>query len=225
MATPAPCCLKALRDATTHWPSRNKASDGIMGDAAHQKTKSDHNDGNAFDLTHDPRNGVDCATLSRQVINDRRVTYVIFNREIYNRARAAEGWRKYSGENPHDHHMHVSIRSDAREDLAAWPWSNGSGGGGGTRPTPPTPGPSGSHPYPGTAIRQGSSGSHVRAIQQRLRDRGYTIMVDGIFGPKTHATVVAFQTAHGLTRDGIVGPITWGELFRSTSSPRGSRVS
>ena len=77
-----------------------------MGDAAHQARKSDHNDGNAFDLTQDSAHGVDCDVLSRQVINDARVTYVIWNRQIYNRSRAAEGWRHYSGSNPHNHHMH-----------------------------------------------------------------------------------------------------------------------
>src|SRR5262245_42435287 len=98
--SPAPACKKALADATARWPRRNRASDGIMGDEAHKKTKSDHNDGNAFDLTHDPANGVDCNVLSRQVINDRRVTYVIWNRQIFDRRRPGEGWKKYTGSNP-----------------------------------------------------------------------------------------------------------------------------
>jgi hypothetical protein len=123
MALAAPCCSKALADATTRWPQRSRASDGILGDAAHQRRKSDHNQGNAFDLTHDPLHGVDCGSLSRLAINDRRVTYVIWNRQIYSRARASEGWRSYHGPNPHTSHMHVSIRSDARNNLAPWPWS------------------------------------------------------------------------------------------------------
>jgi hypothetical protein len=106
-----------------------------MGDAAHQQRKSDHNDGNAFDLTHDPTHGVDCNQLSRLVINDTRVTYVIWNRQIFNRARASEGWRPYTGANPHDHHMHVSISASARTTLSAWPWSST----GSLGPIPPAP--------------------------------------------------------------------------------------
>ena len=125
MAGPARCCLQALKDATKRWPRRNKKSDGIMGDAAHQKRPSDHNLGNAFDLTHDPGpNGPDCEMLSRLVINDKRVTYVIWNRQIYNRARADEGWRAYTKSNPHTKHMHVSIMKSARDDdRSPWPWS------------------------------------------------------------------------------------------------------
>jgi hypothetical protein len=94
-----------------------------MGDDAHKKQKSDHNDGNAFDLTHDPKNGVDCGILSRKVIQDSRVTYVIWNREIYFRAEAKAGWAKYDGKNPHTHHMHVSIAAASRDDLSPWPWT------------------------------------------------------------------------------------------------------
>lgn len=125
MATPAEACKQALRDATARWGSRSRASDGIMGDARHQKRKSDHNDGNAFDLTHDPANGVDCEKLSRLVIDDPRVTYVIWNKQIYNRARASEGWRAYNGPNPHTHHMHVSISATSRKDTSPWIWSPG----------------------------------------------------------------------------------------------------
>jgi len=54
---------------------------------------------------------------------DARVTYVIWNREIFNRDRATEGWRPYDGPNPHNHHMHVSIKASARNDVSKWPWS------------------------------------------------------------------------------------------------------
>lgn len=34
------------------------------------------------------------------------------------------------------------------------------------------------------------------------------VAADGIYGPRTHAAVLQFQSAHGLVVDGIVGPCT-----------------
>ena len=39
-------------------------------------------------------------------------------------------------------------------------------------------------------------------------------VVDGIFGPRTEATVRAFQEIFGLSPDGIVGPATWYQIVR-----------
>lgn len=122
--TAAPCCVKALRDATKRWPKRSKVSDGIMGDVRHQKTKSDHNLGNAFDLTHDPENGVDCNALAELLVEDVRVKYVIWNKRICNPLVSKIDWRPYLGVNPHDKHLHVSIFTFSREDLSPWPWSD-----------------------------------------------------------------------------------------------------
>lgn len=119
----APACVAALRDANARWPGRKKASDGIMGDAAHQKRPSDHNLGNAVDITHDPASGCDGQVIADLAIQDPRVTYVIWNAQIYNRARAAEGWRPYKGSNPHRHHVHISVRADARGDASRWGWA------------------------------------------------------------------------------------------------------
>lgn len=207
MATPAPSCKKALTDATTSWPNRNRASDGIMGDAAHQARPSDHNLGNAFDLTHDVANGVDCRVLSRLVMDDPRVKYIIFAGQVYRTYRPAQGWSTYTGPNSHHHHMHVSIKADARNDLAAWPWSNGAVNVGGTS----TGG--GAPAYPGVVLQQGSTGPNVRAVQQRLRDLGFTLGVDGDYGPGTAGQVTAFQQLKGLGADGKVGPATWAALF------------
>jgi hypothetical protein len=125
MATAAKACMQALRDATGRWSSRSRASDGILGDSRHKARKSDHNDGNAFDLTNDPKNGVDCEKLSRLAINDTRVKYVIWNRQIYICSSKSAGWQAYSGANPHDKHMHVSISTTARDDTTPWVWSPG----------------------------------------------------------------------------------------------------
>jgi peptidoglycan hydrolase-like protein with peptidoglycan-binding domain len=67
-------------------------------------------------------------------------------------------------------------------------------------------------PWP--LVRQGHPINHpVRTLQRLLRQRGHTVVVDGIFGPETDAAVRAFQTAANLAVDGIVGPQTWGALI------------
>jgi putative chitinase len=57
-------------------------------------------------------------------------------------------------------------------------------------------------------LKLGSEGEEVKKLQQKLG-------VDpiGKFGPKTEAAVKAWQSANGLTADGIVGDGTWGKLF------------
>lgn len=123
MPSPAPACIQALADASAAWPNRSKASDGIMGDASHQARKSDHNEGNAFDVTHDPENGCDGETIAALAQEDERTKYIIWNRRIWSRTRQAEGWRAYDGANPHTHHCHVSIVEALRESRAPWPWA------------------------------------------------------------------------------------------------------
>lgn len=218
MPSPSPAARQAIADANRRWPNRRKASDGIMGDARHQRTPSDHNLGNAVDITHDPRSGCDGNVIAALAIRDPRVTYVIFNRKIYNRARAAEGWRPYRGDNPHTQHCHISIRVQSRSDARAWAWASLTGGAP-APDAPPEPAPSGGSRagngtgWPGVVLRQGSRGELVRRVQQQLRARGWTIDVDGDFGPATRRTVRQFQARHGLEDDGIVGRRTWTAIF------------
>lgn len=68
------------------------------------------------------------------------------------------------------------------------------------------------HPFPGY-VQRGDRGDIVTAVQQRLRDRGWTIAVDGIFGAQTSRVVKQFQREKGLSVDGIVGPLTWDALW------------
>jgi hypothetical protein len=64
------------------------------------------------------------------------------------------------------------------------------------------------------SISKGSKSDLVVWAQEHLISAGYRIGVDGGFGASTQAAVRGFQTAHGLTDDGIVGPETWGALLR-----------
>lgn len=61
--------------------------------------------------------------------------------------------------------------------------------------------------YPGKPLRVGSTGPAVVAVQKALK-----ITADGRFGRVTDQHVRTFQKAHGLTVDGVVGPVTWKAL-------------
>lgn len=119
VCVPAPACKAMLAEADQRWPNRRRTSDGICGDEAHQRRRSDHNVGNAVDLSHDPAHGVDCNVLAELVKTDPRITYLIWNRRIYNPS-ISRTWRSYSGSNPHTLHMHVSIKASSRNDQRPW---------------------------------------------------------------------------------------------------------
>jgi peptidoglycan hydrolase-like protein with peptidoglycan-binding domain len=193
-------------------PNRSKASDGGIGNAEHSARTSDHNpdtDGvvKARDFTHDPAHGVDSEKLANVLLasKDSRIKYVISNRKIASgtgQGHSAWVWRPYSGSNPHNHHVHVSVKPDREHYDSDHPWDllglvvteDHE-----MAPVIPPKRP---------ALRRGDKGEAVKALQSKLG-----VTVDGDFGPKTDAAVRAFQSSHSLAVDGIVGPYTWGVLF------------
>lgn len=78
-----------------------------------------------------------------------------------------------------------------------------------------------------SAFRAAVAGEHTRPVLRR-RDQGPAVeelhrllgLVEpgepgfGLFGPRTEAAVTAFQRAHGLDPDAVVGPKTWAALDR-----------
>lgn len=120
----SPAAIAVLRQATALYPKRKKLSDGLLPSLAHQKASpnSDHNTGLAVDLTHDPKNGVDCAVIFEKLKEDERVSYLIFNKKIWSRDKAKSGNRVYTGSNPHTKHLHISINADKSNDTSPWFW-------------------------------------------------------------------------------------------------------
>jgi hypothetical protein len=77
-------------------------------------------------------------------------------------------------------------------------------------------------------LKRGSRGSEVRTLQESLNENLFPnphLNVDGIFGPKTEAAVIAFQKQAVIQVDGIVGPQTRAALGMSTTgSPYTHRI-
>lgn len=121
MAELVPCLVALRSEFNQRAPSRDKASDGWIGDAAHSARDSDHNPDSrglvhAVDVDEDLRvPGLSMAECVAHIVGrhrsgvDNRLTYVIYERTIWS---AAYDWRSrdYSGSNPHDKHAHFSCR-------------------------------------------------------------------------------------------------------------------
>jgi hypothetical protein len=132
--------LTRLRnDFNDRFPSRDKASDGWIGDSAHEDTTSGHNpdesgggeyedsdskdEVRAIDLDDDLR---DSGGVTMQQVLDRiiatprdiqRLKYMIYNRRIASRSNGWR-WQTYTGSNPHDKHGHISGDPAYDEDAA-----------------------------------------------------------------------------------------------------------
>jgi hypothetical protein len=125
-----------LGEVNASAPERSKASDGGIGDTRHAASTSDHNPCRccqvvcARDFTHDPPGGFDSYAFAewlrgRVLAGEVRVKYVISNRRIFSgtgQAHPAGVWRKYSGTNPHAHHVHVSVKHGGAQYDNAAPW-------------------------------------------------------------------------------------------------------
>lgn len=127
--------LQALRtQINAAFPNRDKASDGTIGDTAHQASTSGHNPDDtsgvaaewnsdsdttpevrAIDIDKDLNSaeGVTMENVIQHLLKMARagqlsvIRYIIYNRRIW---RATNSWKQetYSGVNPHDKHAHFS---------------------------------------------------------------------------------------------------------------------
>ena len=63
-------------------------------------------------------------------------------------------------------------------------------------------------------LRRGATGQPIQMLQQKINRKATRkhLRVDGVFGPKTEAAVIAYQRARGIEANGIVGQGTWQAL-------------
>jgi peptidoglycan hydrolase-like protein with peptidoglycan-binding domain len=77
---------------------------------------------------------------------------------------------------------------------------------------------------PMPTLREGSSGAVVQSLQTLLTNGAsgqWNVTpqgIDGSFGPKTRASVEAFQAWGGVTADGVVGDQTWAVSLHAASA-------
>lgn len=207
---PAIATLRAQVDEAA--PDRNKVHDGTIGDLAHSKTKSEHNPNaqgvvRAWDCTHDPEGGVDCAVLAEDVIDelDRRGVegYVIFRGRIRSTKVARGKWRWYTGANPHNAHMHVSVVTGwtSREK-----WSLPSLAEAVTTVIDP-----------GVIAVDGDLGNQTR---QRV---AAILGLDQYTGREWWEAVQKWAGLTGASVDGVPGPQTWSAVARRLGSGAGKQ--
>lgn len=133
----APCLSELFAEFDRIAPSRDHASDGSIGDAAHQAEDSDHNpDKNGFVCAIDVDNDLHASFSMEDVIQyfvseckksndvgkDRgRLNYFIYNRRIW---RADGGWKQeaYTGASAHTEHAHFSCEHDLTYVNDSHPW-------------------------------------------------------------------------------------------------------
>jgi len=200
----APSLYELKKQVDGMWPARDHSSDGTIGDTAHSQRKSDHNPNShgvvtAIDIDADlsptENVGILASMLQGSADNRRRLKYLIWNSHITKKG-DLQVWTPYHGANAHKHHLHVSVSADPALYNDDSPWSLS------LPPDTQAPSPQ------GRDLKFGMIGLDVKRLQQML----ITARVDGVFGPKTEEAVKAFQRAHGLKADGIVGINTRKEL-------------
>lgn len=209
-----------LRQINAAFPNRDKSSDGSIGDAAHASRSSDHNPWvtdakgqpvvTARDFTNDaPYMDSHELALKLAASRDKRIKYVIDHGRIMAGEPGPQPWtwRKYTGSNPHDHHVHVSVRQEQRYYDDETPWGLGAM----PPPTTSTPVPKPNR-YP--TLRVGATGADVSRLQYLLNANMPTahLVQDGDFGPGTLRAVKIFQEQKKLVPDGVVGQYTWRAL-------------
>lgn len=119
----APSLAVLRAEINARWPHRDHASDGTIGNAAHQATRSDHNPNSrgsvdAIDIDGD---GIDFPAIFAAIRKHPSSRYVIYRRALYHRLR---GWRPepYTGPSPHEEHFHLSIDQTVAAESDRRPW-------------------------------------------------------------------------------------------------------
>lgn len=221
----APSLATLRGEIDKRYPTRDRTSDGTIGDSAHAARKSDHNpdpDGEvrALDVDRDIAKGFQARDLAERIVasRDPRISYIISKGQIVSGIGGPSPWvwRTYTGPNGHFEHAHFSVRKGPALSLnpKAWLWMV---------PPEAEPFPKSVTPekpkgdvskivqVPGLVrpiLKMGDAGADVSYLQRMLGG----LTVDGDFGPATLARVKRYQNLAGLRMTGQTDPEFWHHL-------------
>lgn len=206
-----PALVKFRDELNARYPKRDKRSDGWIGDPSHAARPSSHNPDysrggavRAIDIDvddNDPNRNIRLEVINAAK-GDPRVWYIISNGIIWSRT---HGWKalRYTGDNPHTGHVHVSVVEDPAKwrdtsrwldpEKSVWKWN--------PRVTSDLALVQQQFQI-AAGVRKGARKRYhgVAAIQNALNVKaGANLDVDGIVGPDTLTEMAKYERKHGGT--------------------------
>lgn len=169
------------------------------------------------------------------------VMYIVWNDRIWGVYRPSDGWRNYNGcptgdvTGCHEDHVHFSFGWAGAQQRTSWwtgkpapvdygpcrvewltyaPPDTGAPNPAGCPAVAAAPSATELQRWSGAVLRPGSYGPAVTAVQRAV---GVTDI--GPFGPKTEASLLAFQRAHGVPATGVTDIATWRALLGPAPTP------
>lgn len=230
-----------LRDQVNkRWPSRDKASDGWIGDAAHAAREGWGTNGRGSYHNPDP-NGIvhaidldedffgkgkggqkaamefaqQLATYCREGKDGGRIAHIVYEDKVA--SATANNWHFRGSGYGHTHHIHISFTNKADKDgslfrLPIFGFDD-------SKPKPPAPKPPTNNlpAYPGRSkLTHRQTNADVRKMQKQLISKGFSIPAGptGFYGDETVAAVKKLYSSLGKKKDGrFLDPSGWNALW------------
>ena len=232
-----------LRDQVNQkWPSRDKASDGWIGDSSHQANSGWGTNGRGSYHNPDP-NGIvhaidldedffgkgkggqkaamefaqQLATYCREGKDGGRIAHIVYEDKVA--SATAQNWHFRGSGYGHTHHIHISFTNRADNDGSKFRLPIFENNNQPKPPAPPKPSkPAEKNPaYPGrTALQHNRRNDGVRDLQKQLIKKGFDIPAGatGFYGDQTVKAVKKFYSSLGKNKDGkSFDPSAWNALW------------